>query len=173
MRERVVPRVVVLLFLGIGSCVAVAAPGGEQAGAPAAAAAPAAMVSGAVRLLAGQEDWKQAAPPMPPTARVALIEGDPTKAGTFTMRVKLPAGFALPPHTHTTTERTTVISGAVWVGLGIQADKQHAQRLVAGSFYLNPKDAPHFLFTDEEAVLQVTAEGPWETHLAPPPEGAR
>src|SRR5262245_48918585 len=101
--------------------------------------------AGAVRMSLGSEVFGPGKPPFPPTAQVAILEGDPAKAGQFTARIKIPAAFSLPPHTHPVTERTTVLSGSVYVGFGLVADRAHATKLSAGAFYLNPKGEPHFL----------------------------
>src|SRR5262245_60019369 len=55
--------------------------------------------------------WADAPPVLPGGAKVAVLEGDPAKEGPFVMRVKLPDGYRIPPHTHPKQERVTVISG--------------------------------------------------------------
>jgi len=46
-----------------------------------------------------QITWGPAPPSLPPGAQLAVLEGDPSKAGVpFTMRVKLPDGYRVPPH---------------------------------------------------------------------------
>ena len=48
-----------------------------------------------------------------PTAKIAVLEGDPAKRGFFVMRIKLPAGTKAPAHVHDNIERVTVISGKI------------------------------------------------------------
>ena len=55
--------------------------------------------------------WKDGPASLPPGTKMAVLEGDPTKEGPFTMRLKAPDGYQIPPHTHPKTERLTVISG--------------------------------------------------------------
>src|SRR5438874_1841789 len=55
--------------------------------------------------------WQAGPASIPPGAKLALLEGDPTKDGPFVMRLKLPDGYRIPPHTHAKPERLTVISG--------------------------------------------------------------
>jgi quercetin dioxygenase-like cupin family protein len=129
-------------------------------------AAPAASVSPVVRLNAGDMAWKEGGPALPAGAKVAVLEGDPKKPSFFTMRLKLPAGARLPPHTHPADERVTVISGSVHVGLGEKFDPAQSKVFTAGAFYVNPTPLPHFLWTEEEeCVLQVTGIGPWRLAL--------
>jgi quercetin dioxygenase-like cupin family protein len=106
--------------------------------------------------------WVDAAPPAPAGAKSAVLEGNPREAGMFTMRVRMPAGSALPPHWHPRAERVTVLSGAVELGFGSTASRDQAIRYEAGSFYVNPPRTMHYIFFPEETVLQLTCVGPWE-----------
>jgi quercetin dioxygenase-like cupin family protein len=106
--------------------------------------------------------WKAAPPSMPVGTQIAVLEGDPTKPGMFTIRLKVPAGSAIRPHTHPRPERVTVLSGAAEVGFGDTADRESVRRFEGGSFYVNPPAFAHFVFIPEETVLQITGEGPWQ-----------
>ena len=44
--------------------------------------------------------WVDGPPSLPPGAKVAVLEGDPSKPGPFVMRARLPDGYKIPPHTH-------------------------------------------------------------------------
>ena len=101
---------------------------------------------------------------MPRGAKVAVLEGNPQKAGFFTMRLDLPPGARLEPHTHPADERVTVIAGTVHVGLGDKFDAKGGKTFTAGAFYVNPTPAPHFVWTDDGCVLQITGLGPWGIH---------
>jgi hypothetical protein len=43
--------------------------------------------------------WTDAPAILPRGAKIAMLEGDPTKEGPFVMRVRLPDGYKIPPHT--------------------------------------------------------------------------
>lgn len=60
--------------------------------------------------------WQDGPPSLPPGAKIAVLEGDPTKPGPFVFRVKVPDGYKIPPHTHPKAERVTVISGTFNLG---------------------------------------------------------
>jgi quercetin dioxygenase-like cupin family protein len=109
--------------------------------------------------------WTAAKPPLPEGARVALLEGDPKAAGIFTMRVELPAGAKVMPHTHPKDERVTVLSGSVNVGAGAKFDPAKTRVVREGGFYVIAAGSPHFVSTNTGAVLQVTGIGPWELKL--------
>jgi len=76
-----------------------------------------------------------------PGVKLAVIEGDMTKAGPFMIRVKFPANYALGPHTHPGVEHTTVLSGTLQIGYGTKedgpAEKLPAARLLGASWLLS------------------------------------
>lgn len=92
------------------------------------------------------------------------LEGDPRQEAIFTIRLKVPAGTRLAPHWHPRDERITVLSGVVRVGFGDVYDEDAMAVLPAGSFYVNPAHLHHYVSIEEDAVLQLTAQGPWELH---------
>ena len=63
-------------------------------------------------------EWKTGPAALPPGARMAVLEGDPTKEGPFVVRFQFPEGYHVPPHTHPKTERVTVISGTLYLATG-------------------------------------------------------
>src|SRR6266568_6182600 len=79
-------------------------------------------------------EWKAGPAALPPGAKMAVLEGDPTKEGPFTMRVLLPDGFSIPPHIHPAVEHITVISGTFNFGMGEKFDKSATQAMPAGTF---------------------------------------
>jgi quercetin dioxygenase-like cupin family protein len=123
---------------------------------------------GAIQVTPDSISWGPASASLPPGAKMAVLEGDPKKDGIFTMRVMLPRGTRILPHTHPRDERVTVISGEVGVGFGDNFDSALLKRFPTGSFYVNPAGSRHFISTDEETVLQITGIGPWELKAAPP-----
>src|SRR5450755_1434335 len=66
-----------------------------------------------------QVKWAPVPPFLPPGAQLAVLEGDPMAAtGDFTIRLKMPDGYKVPPHTHPHRENVTVLSGTLKVGDG-------------------------------------------------------
>src|SRR2546422_5156410 len=63
-------------------------------------------------------EWKDGPPALPKGAKMAILEGDPTQPGVFTMRLRFPDGFQVFPHWHTQTEHATVIKGTLHLGMG-------------------------------------------------------
>jgi len=105
--------------------------------------------------------WAAAPPSLPPGAQAAVLQGDPSKAGPFTMRLKAPDGYRIAPHYHPADEHVTVLQGALTVGMGEKVDMTAARELTAGSFAVMPAGARHFASTKGETILQLHGIGPW------------
>lgn len=117
-------------------------------------------------------DWK-AGPTTLPGGKMAVLYGDPTKPELFVMRLWLPANFRIAPHTHPKPELLTVISGSMMLGMGTAADKAKAHKVGVGAFSSMAPDTPHFGFTDEEAVIQISTVGPWSITYVNPADDPR
>ena len=117
--------------------------------------------------------WVDAPPSMPAGAKWAVLEGDPTQAGPFAFRVKVPAGYKLPPHKHPNLEHVTVISGIFHFGMGEQLDESKVEPMPAGSFIVIPTDSPHYFLTKDETVVQVHGIGPWGITFVNPADDPR
>jgi quercetin dioxygenase-like cupin family protein len=116
---------------------------------------------GHILLTSADIKWTDPPPSMRPGARFALIEGDLKKAEPFTFRLKLPANYHIPPHTHPSIEHVTVVSGAFHMGAGDQHDPKKAITLTPGSFAVFQAGHSMFAWTEEETVIQVHGVGPW------------
>ena len=107
--------------------------------------------------------WTMAPKALPPGASVAVLVGDPSKPGSaYTMRVKLPDGYRVPPHWHPVDENVTVIQGTLRVGRGEKFDLDKTEELPAGSYMRMPKTMRHFAAAKGETILQVHGIGPFE-----------
>lgn len=109
--------------------------------------------------------WKPGPPSLPAGTQSVVLEGDPTKPGVVTMRLKIAKGFRLAKHTHPADERVTVLSGAMKVAyLDASGATTSTRTFPAGSFYVTPKGVPHTVSVDEETIMQITVQGPWGVH---------
>jgi quercetin dioxygenase-like cupin family protein len=106
--------------------------------------------------------WGEAPSVLPKGAQLAVITGDPGKAGSYVIRIKVPAGYQIPAHWHSTAENLTVLSGSVNVGMGDTLDARSSKRLEVGSFTYLPAKMNHFLWTSVPAIFQIHAEGPFD-----------
>jgi anti-sigma factor ChrR (cupin superfamily) len=107
-------------------------------------------------------------PSLPPGAKVAVIEGPMSQAVPFTVRLKFPDGYRIPPHWHPAVERVTVLSGTFHMGQGEKFDRTKAQALEPGSIAIMQPKTPHFAWISGETIVQLHGTGPWGvTYLNP------
>jgi quercetin dioxygenase-like cupin family protein len=105
-------------------------------------------------------EWKPF-PAFPASARLAVIVGNPLKAGPYTIRVKVPHGVKLMPHRHPEDRVYTVISGVFYIGLGEKFDEEKLEAFPPGSVIVLPGDTAHFHWAkSSEYITQVQAIGP-------------
>jgi mannose-6-phosphate isomerase-like protein (cupin superfamily) len=108
-----------------------------------------------------QVKWGPAPPFLPPGAQLAVLEGDPmASSGDFTIRLKMPDGYKVAPHTHPHRENVTVLSGTLKVGMGDQFDAGKMMSFGSGSFaYLDPS-MHHYAAASGETVIQIHGMSP-------------
>jgi hypothetical protein len=113
--------------------------------------------------------WGDAPPVLAKGAKVAVLMGDPGKAGPFVMRLQVPANYKIAPHWHTNDEDLTVISGSFFLGEGDKMDmKSGAHEIKTGGFHHLPGKAHHFAWSRGPAVVQVNGNGPFDiTYIDP------
>ena len=112
-------------------------------------------------------------PALPPGAKGAVLEGDPTKEGFFTIRGKMPDGYKIPPHFHPNPERLTVLKGTFHLGMGDTFDKDAAKALPAGSYTSMPADMHHYAWSEGETIVQISTMGPWAITYVNPSDDPR
>jgi len=120
----------------------------------------------------GEDDqlhWGPAPPIFPPGAQFAVVQGDPSVAGAiFTVRLRFPNGYILPPHTHPTDEHVTILRGTFLVGLGEDFSRNSLMPLREGGFITAPANAAHFAAARGFTEVQVHAIGPFQlTYVHP------
>jgi hypothetical protein len=100
-------------------------------------------------------------PPFPPSARLAIVVGQPSEPGPYVIRVKVPSGFKLMPHRHPEDRVYTVISGVFYIGRGEQFASEGLEAYPPGAVIVLPGGTPHFHWAKSgEYVTQVTGIGP-------------
>lgn len=105
--------------------------------------------------------WANGPTSLPPGAKLAVLEGNPAKEGPFVMRLKMPDGYKIPPHTHPKPERVTVISGTFHIGMGDTFDPSKGMAMPAGTFGTWVPGMKHFVWATGETVIQLHGTGPW------------
>ena len=118
--------------------------------------------------------WGPAPAVFPTGAKMAVMQGDPSKTDLFTVRLDLPKGYRIPPHFHPTDEHITVISGTFLVGMGDTIDPKKTMALSAGGFATAPAQQHHYAIAKTHAVVQVHAIGPFQlTYVNPKDDPSR
>jgi quercetin dioxygenase-like cupin family protein len=120
-----------------------------------------------------QIKWQDAPAALPAGAKIAILEGDPAKEGFFTMRLSMPDGYKIPPHTHPKIEHVTVISGTFNLGMGEKFDQNATQELPAGTFGFWPAGMKHFAWAKGATVIQAHGVGPWKIEYVNPADDPR
>jgi quercetin dioxygenase-like cupin family protein len=105
--------------------------------------------------------WGAGPASLPPGAQAAALEGDPSKPGPFTLRIKIPDGYRLPPHWHPADEHVTVVQGTFVMGIGDKFEQTGGHELGAGAFALMPAGTRHYASAKGETVIQLHGTGPW------------
>src|SRR5579864_8620472 len=122
----------------------------------------------------GSEKWGPAPPALPSGAQVAVLVGNPGKAGSAsTMRVKIPDGYKVPPHWHPVDENVTVIKGTLLIGKGKKFDLAKTEEMPAGSYMRMPKKMRHFAAAKGDVILQLHGIGPFEINYVNPADDPR
>lgn len=118
--------------------------------------------------------WVAGPPSLPQGAQFALLEGNPADAVPLTLRLKFPPNYRVPPHWHAVLEHVTVLSGALYVGMGEQATYSGGTALAAGSFAVMPQKMVHYAWTGSDgAVFQLHSVGPWSITYVNPKDDPR
>jgi quercetin dioxygenase-like cupin family protein len=119
-----------------------------------------------------EKNW-QRSPVLEPELRVAVLEGNPSESGVFTLRIKIPDGGYISPHWHPNVERVTVLSGRFLLGSGEKMDRTKVKKLDPGSYTSMPPGMRHFAIAEGETVVQLTSVGPWEINYINPEDDPR
>ncbi|MGZ5566658.1 MAG: cupin domain-containing protein [Limisphaerales bacterium] len=120
-----------------------------------------------------QEDAWINAPPALAGAQMMILQGDITKPGPYTVRLRLPAGFKVPLHWNDNEVNMTVISGLLHIGIAPTYDATNSKEIGTLSFASLPPKMKHTEWVDTETIVQVHGLGPWIMHEVNPRATAR
>jgi quercetin dioxygenase-like cupin family protein len=160
----VIRLMVLISALVLSSCGGSAAPTGPAA--TAAAPTVAATSSAAALLLTPANSvpqpfqWTKAPAAYPAGAEIVVMEGDTSKPGPFTLRLRFPDGYTVASHSHPVDEHVTVIQGTLLVGMGPTGKKETAVEMPTGSFFLMPSMTQHYVWAKGVTIVQSHGVGP-------------
>jgi anti-sigma factor ChrR (cupin superfamily) len=148
-------------FLIALAVTASATSGSAQTAAKPAKQAPAAAPAAHVLLTPGDVKWGPAPPVLPAGAQMAVLDGDPSKPGSFSVRLKFPDGYKIPAHWHPTDENIVVLQGTFRAGMGNALSESALHDFPVGSFIRMPKQMRHFAAAKGEVIVQIYGPGPF------------
>jgi quercetin dioxygenase-like cupin family protein len=105
--------------------------------------------------------WGPAPAVFPKGARMAVVSGDPSKAGEFVIQLSMPSGYKISPHFHPTDEMVQVKKGTFLVGMGDTFDVKSTKPMKVGEKGTVPAQMHHFASAKGATIVSVTAMGPF------------
>jgi quercetin dioxygenase-like cupin family protein/ketosteroid isomerase-like protein len=129
--------------------------------------APLPVSSRPVIVAASDVKWVEVPAFLDPDAKMAVLL-DPGKPEPFTVRLQMPNGYKIAPHTHPTDEHVTVLSGTLVAGLGKTWDDQVMRTFGPGSYVVMAANTPHFETASGTTVVQVHGIGPFVANYVNP-----
>lgn len=105
--------------------------------------------------------WGPVPPVFPKGAEIAVLAGNPFGNGEYTVRLRMPSGYVIPPHFHPTDENVTVISGTLEMGQGDAIDRKAMTALHAGGFFDATAQTHHYVEARGLTIVQVHGLGPF------------
>jgi len=105
--------------------------------------------------------WGDAPPFLEKGAQATVLQGDPSKAGFFALRLRLPDRYRIAPHWHPTEERLTVISGTFHLAMGDSFDTSAGSAMTQGSYGYIPPKMHHYAWASGPTEVQVEGPGPF------------
>jgi Cupin domain. len=125
-----------------------------------------------VMLDASTLQWGDPPPALERGAQVAVLSGDPGKAGWFALRLKFPAGYKVALHWHPSDEHVTVLEGDFSLRMG-DAATAHQHGFGPGGYVVLPARMHHAASTRDGAVVQVEGMGPFVLNYVDPKDDPR
>jgi quercetin dioxygenase-like cupin family protein len=130
----------------------------------------AAAPSGHTMVKGSEVKW---APGPAPGFEIAVLSGDPSKAGPYVMRLRATKNANIAPHWHPMAENITIISGKFKIGEGDTVDEKSMHEMKSGDFATMPAKVRHYAWQEKGGVLQLHGNGPFKVNwVKPAPKAA-
>ena len=111
----------------------------------------------AIRTTSPAIKWGPCPPLFAKGCEITVLHGDPAKPNADVL-LRVPGGFYLPPHRHSSAERMMVASGR----LRVRYEGEAAKVLIPGTYAYGPAGKPHEArcLGSQRCVLFIAFEGP-------------
>ena len=131
---------------------------------------PLVMAGSAVQAKSSQSQlkWMDGPPSLPSGVKMAVVSGNPAKKGMFTIQLKMPADYAVPPHSHPTNEVVKVVSGKLHYGMSGKMNMADAKTLTVGHTVTMKAKMNHWVHAPAPATVQVSGMGPFQITYVDP-----
>ena len=123
-----------------------------------------------------EAQWGPGPPMLPPGARLAVLSGNPMGNGAYAVRIKMPANYAIPAHSHPTDENVVVTAGSLTFGMGDKLSKtaKGNKTLHVGGFAMMPTGMNHYAYAGKAgADIVLFGQGPVEFKYVNPADDPR
>lgn len=118
--------------------------------------------------------WQPGPPTLEPGSQGAVLAGNPSQPGPFTLRVRLPAKFRIAPHRHPVDERLTVLSGTLcFAAATARTVARDTSCIGPGTFRLMPANVVHSDWAPVAVEYQIEALGPFDLTYVNPNDDPR
>lgn len=109
------------------------------------------------RTVADGLQWGPCPPIFPAGCQIAVLHGDPSKPNADVF-LRVPGGYQIPAHTHTSPERMVLVEGR----LNVQYKGTAAELLTPGEYAYGPAKLAHHAVcqSDTPCTLFIAFEGP-------------
>jgi quercetin dioxygenase-like cupin family protein len=124
----------------------------------------------------GEAKFGPAPPMIPPGAQIAVLSGNPMGNGAYSVRLRFPANYVIPAHSHPTDENVVVTAGALTFGMGDKLSKTAAgnKTLKVGGYAVQPAGMNHYAFAGKAgADIVLYGQGPVEFKYVNPADDPR
>lgn len=105
--------------------------------------------------------WGPAPAVLPAGARIAVLSGDPSQSGMYTLRLRFPDGYRIAPHYHPLDEDVTILRGTFIAGMGDVASKKGVSTFTAGGYVAMPANLHHYAWAKGVTEIQIHGMGPF------------
>jgi mannose-6-phosphate isomerase-like protein (cupin superfamily) len=106
-------------------------------------------------------------------AKVAVLQGVPGQGGPVVVRLRFPANYAIAAHWHSTDEIIIVLEGTLHAGMGDALDREKSLAFPTGAFVVMPAKHHHFAWTQEETIVEIHANNPFDIVYVNPADDPR
>ena len=121
----------------------------------------------------GALKWGPGPDAFPKGAKMAVVSGDPAKAGPLVVQFSMPSGYKILPHFHPADESVTVKKGTLMVGMGDKFDATKAKQMKVGEKETIAAAMHHYASTKGKTLIEVTTTGPFAMTYVNPKDDPR